>query len=147
MNKKLNVLFLCTGNSCRSQMAEALLRNMDIKGKFEAYSAGLNPAKNIHPLTIKAMNETGIDVSHQQTKGVDTYLGRESIRYIITVCSKAEKYCPRIWPGLPEENRFYWPVEDPAGVSGPEDERLDAFRKARDQLRDKIAEWLKVYNN
>ena len=100
MQKKQNVLFLCTGNSCRSQMAEGLLRHLAGE-RFEALSAGLEPGKEVHPLAIQVMAEIGIDISSQQPKAVDVYLGKTMIHYLIIVCNKAQSTCPRIWPGLP----------------------------------------------
>jgi arsenate reductase len=135
------VLFLCTGNSCRSQMAEGLLRHFS-KERLEACSAGLTPKVQVHPLAIKVMEEIGIDISDRKPKGVGTYLGKEAIAVIITVCSKAEESCPRIWPGLSEKNRLYWPFADPAEAEGTEEEKMAVFRQVRDQLRDKIIDWL-----
>jgi arsenate reductase len=135
------VLFLCTGNSCRSQMAEGLLRHLS-EGRFEACSAGLSPKEQVHPLAIKVMEEIGIDISGRKPKGVGTYLGKEAIAIIITVCSKAEESCPRIWPGLSQNNRLYWPFADPAEAEGTEEEKMALFRQVRDQLRDKIVDWL-----
>ena len=107
------VLFLCTGNSCRSQMAEGLLRHLSA-GRFDACSAGLAPQDRIHPLAIHVMAEIGIDISGQKPKSVKTYLGKATISYIITVCTKAEEdTCPRIWPGVADINRLYWPFDDP----------------------------------
>jgi arsenate reductase (thioredoxin) len=137
--KKL--LFLCTGNSCRSQMAEGLFRHLS-EGRLEACSAGLSPKDQVHPLAIKVMDEIGIDISGQRPKGVRTYLGKETISFIITVCSKAEESCPRIWPGVAETNRLYWPFADPAEAKGTDEEKMVVFRQVRDQLREKISEWL-----
>ncbi|KJS03595.1 MAG: protein tyrosine phosphatase [Desulfobulbaceae bacterium BRH_c16a] len=139
--KKRKVLFLCTGNSCRSQMAEGLLRHLS-EGRLEACSAGLAPKEHIHPLAIKVMEEIGIDISGQKPKRVGTYLGKETISFVITVCSKAEESCPRIWPGLAEANRLYWPFTDPAEAEGTEEETMTVFRQVRDQLKEKISEWL-----
>jgi arsenate reductase len=92
------VLFLCTGNSARSQMAEAFLRKY-AGDRFEAHSAGLEP-KVINPFTIQVMQEVGIDISDQTSKGVDTYLGKVLFQYLITVCDDADKNCPTVWPGV-----------------------------------------------
>ena len=141
MQKKPNVLFLCTGNSCRSQMAEGLLR--DLAGdRFEALSAGLEPNNEVHPLAIKVMAEIGIDISAQQPKAVDIYLGKTPIHYLLIVCNKAQSTCPRIWPGLADEKRYYWPVNDPAATSGTTEEQLTVFREVRDELKAKIASGL-----
>ncbi len=136
------VLFLCTGNSCRSQMAESLLNHL-ANGSLEARSAGLSPQERVHPLAIKVMDEIGLDISARKPKGVDVFLGKEAFTFIITVCSKAEESCPRIWPGLADLNRLYWPLADPALAEGTEEEKLVVFRQVRDQLQEKISRWLK----
>ena len=101
--EKQRVLFLCTGNSCRSQMAEAFLRGY--AGQyFDVYSAGLEP-KPINPYTIQVMDEIGIDLSGQTSKGIDAYLGKVLFKYLITVCDDAEKNCPSTWPGV--NTRFH----------------------------------------
>jgi arsenate reductase len=104
------VLFLCAGNSARSQMAEAFLRKYAGE-HFEAYSAGLEP-KQVNPFTIQVMQEAGIDISNQTSKGVETYLGKVLFQYLITVCDEADKNCPTVWPGV--TNRMHWSFEDPA---------------------------------
>ena len=141
MPKKQNVLFLCTGNSCRSQMAEGLLRHLAGE-RFEALSAGLEPNDEVHPLAIQVMKEIGIDISSQQPKAVELYLGKRMIHYLMVVCNKAQSTCPRIWPGLPNEKRYYWPVNDPAAISGTVEEQLAVFREVRDELKEKITSWL-----
>ncbi len=141
MQKKQNVLFLCTGNSCRSQMAEGLLRHLAGE-RFEALSAGLEPGNEVHPLAIQVMQEIGIDISSQQPKAVDVFLGKTMIHYLLIVCNKAQSTCPRIWPGLPDEKRYYWPVDDPASISGTTEEQLVVFREVRDELQQKITSWL-----
>ncbi len=141
MQKKQNVLFLCTGNSCRSQMAEGLLRH-HAGERFEALSAGLEPGNEVHPLAIQVMQEIGIDISSQQPKAVDVFLGKTMIHYLLIVCNKAQSTCPRIWPGLPDEKRYYWPVDDPASISGTTEEQLVVFREVRDELQQKITSWL-----
>ena len=141
LTKTRKLLFLCTGNSCRSQMAEGLLRHLSA-GRVESLSAGLSPQDRVHPLAVKVMAEIGIDISGQKPKGVGTYLGKETISFIITVCEKAEDSCPRIWPGLAESNKLYWPMPDPAAIEGTDEEKLSVFRQVRDQLRDKINDWL-----
>ena len=141
MQKKRNVLFLCTGNSCRSQMAEGLLRHMAGE-RFEALSAGLEPNTEIHPSAIKVMAEIGIDIIVQQPKSVDVYLGRVMIHYLMIVCNKAQATCPRVWPGLPDEKRYYWPVDDPAVIQGTSEDQFAVFREVRNELQDKIEAWL-----
>jgi arsenate reductase len=137
MNKE-RVLFLCTGNSARSQMAEALLRKYG-GDRFEPHSAGLEP-KRLHPYTIRVMDEAGIDVSEQTPKGVDVYLGRTLFQYLITVCDDADRNCPTVWPGV--NKRMHWSFQDPAAVEGTEEEKLAKFREVRDLIEKKIREWL-----
>lgn len=133
----IKILFLCTGNSCRSQMAEAWLRELGGDG-FAVYSAGLEP-HDVNPNTIKVMEELGIDMSSHRSKSLDEYMGKIDFDYLITVCSNADKRCP-YFPGM--GTRLHWPFEDPAAFEGPEDEKLDVFRQTRDQIRDKIQSWL-----
>jgi arsenate reductase len=137
MNKQ-RILFLCTGNSARSQMAEAFLRKY-ADDRFEAHSAGLEQ-KGLNPLTVKVMNEVGIDVSGQQSKGVDTYLGKTLFQYLVTVCDDADKNCPTVWPGV--NKRMHWSFQDPAAVEGTEEEKLAKFREVRDLIEAKIKNWL-----
>ena len=132
------VLFLCTGNSARSQMAEAFLRTYGGE-QFEAFSAGLEP-RPIHPLTTQVMQESGIDISGQHSKGVEIYLGKTLFHYLITVCDKAEKNCPTNWPGV--NQRLHWSFEDPAAFEGSEEEKLEKFRAIRDQIEKRIKEWV-----
>ena len=135
-----NVVFLCTGNSARSQMAEAFLRKHG-SDRFDAYSAGLDP-KGIHPLTVRAMAEAGIDVSGYRSKGVSDFLGKKSFQYLITVCDRAEKNCPTAWPGI--VHRLHWTFEDPAAYEGSEEAKLDKFREVRNQIEKKVLDWLKL---
>ncbi len=135
--EKERVLFLCTGNSARSQMAEALLRKM-AGDRFEVHSAGLDPSV-IHPLTIQVLQEIGIDASSQYAKPLTTYLGKVHFSFLITVCSKAEERCP-IFPGIGQ--RLHWPFEDPAAFEGSEQDKLEFFRQIRDQIEIKIRQWL-----
>ncbi len=132
------VLFLCTGNSARSQMAEAFLRKYG-GDSFEPYSAGLEP-KGVNPLTIKVMNEIGIDISNQQSKSIDTYLGKVSFQYLITVCDDADQNCPVGIPGV--ETRMHWSFEDPARFGGSEEQKLAKFREVRDLIEKRIKEWV-----
>jgi arsenate reductase len=137
MNKPV-VLFLCTGNSARSQMAEALLRH-EAGEEFEVHSAGTEP-KGVNPLAVKVMKEIGIDISKARSKHLREYLGRLPVRILIIVCSDAENSCPAIWPGA--LSRHFWPFEDPAAVQGSEAEKLDKFRQIRDEIHEKIRSWL-----
>lgn len=141
MEKKKNVLFLCTGNSARSQMAEGLLRHI-AGDRFEAMSAGLEPKDEVHPLAVEVMREIGIDIGGQKPKTVEVFLGRVPVSYLIVVCNRAQATCPRIWPGLMDGNRYYWPVDDPAALQGGADEQLALFRSVRDELQEKIGEWV-----
>lgn len=137
--KERQVLFLCTGNSARSQMAEALLRARG-GGRFVVFSAGLEP-KPIHPLTRRVMEEAGVSLEGQVSKGVEVYLGKESFHHVIVVCEQAREQCPRIYPWAGEV--LYWPFEDPAAAAGSEEERLQVFRRVRDEIERKILSWLK----
>ena len=138
MDQKTRVLFLCTGNSARSQMAEAFLRKYAGE-KYEVHSAGLDP-KEINPLTIKVMNEIGYPMTEHTSKGVKVYLGKLHFTYLITVCDKAEKNCPSVWPGV--NFRLHWSFEDPAEFEGNENEKIEKFREIRDQIEQKVRAWV-----
>ena len=131
------VLFVCTANSARSQMAEALLRK-HAGARFEAYSAGIDPG-DINPLTIRVLNEIGIDASGLWAKSVELFRGRMHFDYVITLCSDAEECCP-IFPAA--AIRLHWPFDDPAASSGSEEERLANFRAVRDEIEKRILAWL-----
>src|SRR5215210_3467658 len=135
---KQRVLFLCTGNSARSQMAEAFLRKYggDI---FEPHSAGLEP-KGVNPLTVRVMGEEGIDISDQTSKGIESFFGKTHFRYLITVCDDADQNCPTGWPGI--ETRMHWSFEDPAKFEGSPEERLAKFREVRDLIKERIRQWV-----
>ena len=132
------ILFLCTGNSARSQMAEGLLRHF-AGDHFEVYSAGLDP-KPINPYAIQAMHEIGLDISNYTSKDVMDYLGRVHMSFVITVCSNAEARCP-IFPFSTQ--RLAWPYEDPAAFVGTEEETHAKFREVRDQISERLQAWLK----
>ena len=134
---KEKVLFLCTGNSCRSQMAEAFLRQI-AGNRFEVFSAGLEPT-TIHPMTYKVMAEVGFDLTGQRAKSVDEYLGKVKFQYLITVCDDADKNCPTVWPGM--VSRMHWSFEDPARFIGSEEEKLQKFREVRDQIHRRVLDW------
>lgn len=138
MDQKRSVLFLCVGNSARSQMAEAFLRRF-AGNQYEVHSAGLEP-KEINPLTIKVMNEIGYSMHEHTSKGVEVYLGKKHFEYLITVCDKAEKNCPSVWPGV--NKRLHWSFEDPAAFEGSETEKLAKFREVRDQIEQKVRRWV-----
>jgi arsenate reductase len=131
------VLFLCTGNSARSQMAEALLRTLG-GDKFEAHSAGLQ-ATGIHPLTVQVMAERGIDIRRQRSKDLSEYLGRVHFGTLITVCDRAAEECP-IFPGV--ATRLHWSLDDPVAAEGSDEERVQAFRTVRDAVERHVLEWL-----
>jgi arsenate reductase (thioredoxin) len=134
---KTKVLFLCTGNSARSQMAEAFLR-LYAGNLFEVYSAGLEP-KGINPLTIQVMDELGVDMSGHTSKDLRQFIGNTHFGYMITVCDRAERNCP-IFPGT--GIRLHWPIDDPAEFVGTPNEILAKFRAVRDQLDLKVRGWL-----
>lgn len=139
MPKKRSVLFLCTGNSCRSQMAEALLRK-HAGNSFEVFSAGISP-RGIDPMTIEVLQEIGINTSSLNSKSISVYgMGFRNFDYLITVCAKAEKNCPSMFPGTGE--RLYWPFDDPAEHTGSQKERIDIFRKTRDEIEKKIVQFI-----
>lgn len=136
---KPNVLVLCTGNSCRSQMAEGFLRAL-AGDRYNVQSAGTEPRPEVHPLAIEVMNEVGIDVSAQHPKDLKEFLGKLPVRHLIIVCSGADENCPRIFPGLSE--RLYWPFDDPAQFQGTPEGTISEFRRVRDEIKDRIVEWL-----
>ncbi|MEW6386156.1 MAG: arsenate reductase ArsC [Thermodesulfobacteriota bacterium] len=136
---KPQVLFLCTHNTARSQMAEALLKKY-AGDRFEVYSAGFEPTE-INPYTRKVMAEVGLDLGGQYAKGVKEYLGKINFAYVIIVCARAEKTCPTAFPSvLPQ--RLFWPFEDPAAFPGTEEEKLAKFRDIRDQIDRRLRQWL-----
>jgi len=136
--KKKRILFLCTVNSSRSQMAEGLMRKCfgDI---FEVFSAGINPSE-VNPSAIKVMNEIGIDISEHTSKSVELFR-KKKFDYLITVCDNAKEACPVFTDEI--KNRLHWSLEDPAEVTGTQDEILKKFREVRDLIKDKI---LKFFN-
>jgi arsenate reductase (thioredoxin) len=129
---KAKALFLCTGNSARSQMAEGYLRHV-AGDRFEPLSAGVEP-NAVNPLAIEVMHEIGIDISQQTSKGLDQVLG-QAIPYVITVCDNAKQRCPI----FPHANKFlHWSLEDPAEAVGSHDEKLVVFRRVRDEIKQRI---------
>ena len=124
------VLILCTGNSCRSHLAEGILRAA--AGDFlEVASAGSNPAGYVHPLAIQVMREIGIDISGHRSKHLSEFLSRP-VETVITVCGNADQACPT-FPG--QVNRHHWPFDDPAKATGTDEEKLAVFRRVRDEIR------------
>jgi arsenate reductase len=126
------VLFLCTGNSARSQMAEGYLRHR-AAARFEVKSAGIEP-KGLNPLAVQAMREIGIDISQQQSKDVVSFLG-QPVQYVVTVCDNAKERCP-IFPGT--WKFLHWSFDDPAAVEGSEETKLATFRRVRDEIIGRI---------
>ncbi|MBN1640423.1 MAG: arsenate reductase ArsC [Anaerolineae bacterium] len=137
MNRQ-QVLFLCTGNSCRSQMAEGLV-NFVLAHAWEAFSAGTHPSGYVHPLAVRAMAEIGIDISAQRSKSVDEYADATFDR-VIAVCDRAAKNCPA-WLGPGRVVHMSFP--DPAQASGDTEERMAVFRQVRDDIRARVLAYLR----
>jgi len=133
--KRKRILFLCTGNSARSQMAEGLV-NAFYSDRWQAYSAGTEPSGHVHPLAIQAMAELGVDISAHRSKGVAEF-GNTELDLVVTVCDRANETCP-LWLG--KGKRLHRGFDDPAAATGSEEERLAAFRQARDEIRAMIDE-------
>lgn len=129
-SKKPNILILCTGNSCRSHMAEGILRAA-ADDLLDVQSAGSKPAGYVHPLAIKALAEIGIDISSHHSKHMDEFLSQD-VETVITVCGNADQACP-MFPG--QLNRHHWGFDDPAHATGSEDEQMAVFRRVRDEIR------------
>jgi arsenate reductase len=127
---KPTVLILCTGNSCRSHLAEGILRKA-AGDLVNVVSAGSKPAGYVHPLAIKALAEIGIDISPHRSKHLDEFLS-QPIHTVITVCGKADQVCP-MFPG--QVNRYHWGFDDPAHATGTEAEQFEVFRRVRDEIR------------
>ncbi len=141
MKKKANIIFLCTHNRARSQIAEAFLRKYADE-HFNVYSAGFE-VQEIHPLTVKVMEEVGIDISSHYSKELKQFLGKHHFGIVITVCKRAEELCPT-FPGV--ATRLFWDLEDPAAFQGTEEEKLEKFREIRDKIEEKIKIFLKARN-
>lgn len=137
-HNKPMLLVLCTGNSCRSQMAEAFLQKFH-GDTYEIHSAGTEPAEQVHPLAIRVMSEAGIDISAAKPKNSRDFLGHRPVRHIIIVCDHATQTCPRIWPGA--LSRSLIPFEDPARFDGPDNEKLELFRRVRDEIHVAMKHW------
>jgi arsenate reductase len=137
MTEKKKVLFLCWGNSARSQMAEGLMKSLGSE-QWDVKSAGTFPSY-VHPLAIRVMEELEIDISQQTSKSYDQFL-EERFDYLITLCDEAARTCP-VSPD--EGERFHWPVDDPATAIGTIDERLEVFRRVRDEIKTKVEEFLR----
>jgi arsenate reductase len=132
------VLFVCSRNTARSQMAEAILRR-DGGARFDVHSGGIEPAP-VHPLTLRVLEEQGFDTTGLAPNDLGDFLGKRTIHRAIVVCEAANAHCPKIVPFAPRVD--YWPFPDPAAASGSENERLAEFRAVRDAIRARIGEWL-----
>jgi arsenate reductase len=137
----IKIIFLCTGNSCRSQMAEGFARKLG-KSFIEAYSAGLSP-KGVNPIAAKVMEEIGIDISHQMSKAIDDEL-LKTMDIVITLCDNAAESCP--WTP-PEIKRLHWSMKDPATAEGTEEEVLNEFRKARNEIEQRVKNLVEEVRN
>jgi arsenate reductase len=135
---KRRVLFLCTGNSCRSQMAEGWLRHLG-GDRYEALSAGTRP-QGVNPLAIRVMAEAGVDISGQRSKSVDELVG-EDLDLLVTVCGGAKESCP-VFLGKVKD-RQHWPFDDPAEARGSEEQVLAVFRRVRDEIRARVTSFVK----
>ena len=131
----MNVLFLCTGNSARSQMSEGMARALG-NGRYQFHSAGTFPSREVHPLAIRAMEEIGIDIREHKTK-LFTAVPKD-LHFIVSVCGKAAEECPVI-PGVKPEA---WDLEDPAAATGTDEEKMAVFRRVRDEIRARVEGWL-----
>lgn len=136
MNKK-TVYFLCTGNSCRSQMADGFLKQLG-GGRFEVLSAGLE-AHGLNPRAVKVMGEAGVDISGHRSEVIDQAV-LERADYVITLCGHADEHCPTV--SNPSATRWHWGFDDPAKASGTEEEILAEFRRVRDEIRERIARFV-----
>jgi len=135
----MKILILCTGNSCRSQMAEGFLKSID--STLEVFSAGTHPSGQVHPLAIKAMAEVGIDLSKTFPKSVDQFL-KENFDYVITVCGGANESCPAFLGNV--KHRLHIGFDDPAEATGSEEEKMIVFRRVRDEIKEGF---YKFYNS
>ena len=124
------ILILCTGNSCRSHMAEGILRRAAGE-QLDVHSAGSNPSGYVHPLAIKAMAEIDIDISSHLSKHMNEYLER-NVHTVVTVCGNADQACP-MFPG--QAHRYHWGFDDPAHAEGTEEEQMNVFRRVRDEIK------------
>lgn len=138
MQDRIKVMFVCTGNSARSQMAEGLAQHFG-QGRIEAYSAGMEPSR-LNPSAVAVMQEKGIDISRQQSKAFDEDLARR-MDVVVTVCGNADERCP-VLP--PEVKRLHWPLEDPTAARGSDAEILAKFREIRDQIEARIRELIRT---
>jgi len=136
MSKKKNIIFICTGNACRSQIAHGLLQNL-AKDRFNVFSAGSHPSQ-VHLMSIKVMEEIGIDISHHKSDHIDEYLDK-GIDIVITVCDNANKLCP-IFPGNVE--RLHWSIDDPFRGWDYNENQMESFRVTREEIKARILDFL-----
>ena len=133
------VLILCTGNSCRSQMAEALWESLG-QGTWEADSAGSRPSGYVHPLAIRAMQELDIDIGSNTSKSLDDFRA-QSFDLVVTVCDNARESCP-VFSGA--KQALHWPFDDPGDTTGPQEQKMAVFRQVRDEIRKRIQTYLQL---
>ena len=138
MKDKKKVVFICTGNSCRSQMAEGLLRAMDGE-RFEVYSAGSHPSK-VHPIAIRVMKEIGIDISTHTSDPIDKYFGH-GINYVITLCDHAREFCPT-FPG--KSKKIHWSIDDPFRSWKNDHKIIGRYRKTRDEIQERLEQFINI---
>ena len=136
MLTKKKIIFICTGNACRSQIAHGLLENM-ARDKFEVFSAGSHPSR-VHPMSIKIMEEIGIDISHHTSDFIDDYL-KTGIEIVITVCDNANEMCP-IFPG--DVERLHWSIDDPFKGWNFDEGQIQSFRDTREEIKQRIIKFL-----
>ena len=134
---KPTILILCTGNSCRSHLAEGILRAA-AGDLLDVQSAGSQPAGYVHPLAIQVMQEIGIDISAHRSKHMNDFLG-QPVETVVTVCGNADQACP-MFPG--QVNRHHWGFDDPAHATGTDEEKLAVFRRVRDEIREHLREFI-----
>ncbi len=138
MNKKIKVIFVCTGNSCRSQMAEGLLRHID-DDRFEVFSAGTTPSR-VHSMSIRVMKEIGLDISTHTSDPLDKYFGY-GIDYVITLCDNAREFCPT-FPG--DAKKIHWSIDDPFRSWKNDYKIVGRYRKARDEIQERLEQFIKL---
>ena len=134
-----NVLILCTGNSCRSQMAQVIWQHLG-GGDWKAESAGSKPSGYVHPLALEAIKEIELSIDGLESKSVEPFLEKE-ITLAVTVCDNAKEACP-VLPGVAET--LHWPFDDPADATGTDEEKMEVFRRVRDEIHAKISGYLKA---
>ena len=139
MPDKKNIIFICTGNACRSQIAHGLLQNI-AGNRFNVFSAGSHPSR-VHPMSIKVMEEIGIDISQNTSDYIDNYLDK-GINIVITVCDNANELCP-VFPG--DAEKLHWSIDDPFKGWAYDENQMKSFRKTRKEINDKILDFLKSH--